>query len=296
MIARSAKVGKPLVLAGLVMFLSGLATLPAEADPAMWVVKDPDSTIYLLGTIHVMKPDADWRTPKLEEALKASAEYWMEADISEDAAIAQTYILNFGFDHEHPLAEKLKAADYAKLIAVAKSFDLPADKFADMRPWFADMALTQAQVKSLGYDPEQGVDITLEREAKAAGKPVKTFETATEQLGFISGLPEKAAAEMLVQDINNLDKGNKQVDAMMAAWQAGDVKALQKVGFNDVRTDAPGYYEIMIVKRNKAWVKTIESMLQGSGTAFIAVGCGHLIGPDSVPAQLKAAGYRVERY
>ena len=56
----------------------------SPADPAMWVVKDADSTVYLLGTIHVMKPGVKWRSDKLDAALKISDEYWMDADVIQD--------------------------------------------------------------------------------------------------------------------------------------------------------------------------------------------------------------------
>ena len=280
--------------------LLGLAPLGIEAhaahsDPAMWVVRDADSTVYLLGTIHVMKPETDWRSAKIEAALKSSGEYWMEANV-DDPAVIQTYVLNFGYDRQHPLAEKLKPADYKQLVAVAQRYRLSADRLANMRPWLATMALSQAQIMNLGYDPGQGADVTLQHEAEADGKPIKTFETASEQLGFISGLPEDFAAEMLVSTVKELDRGSQQIDALETAWRKGDAKAIEKIGFADMRKEAPGFYEGFIVKRNTAWVKTIETMMQGSGTAFVAVGAGHLVGPDSVPAKLQADGFKVERY
>jgi len=255
----------------------GAAADPAQSDPAMWVVKDADSTIYLLGTIHVMKPGTDWRSAKIETALKSSGEYWMEANV-DDPAVIETYVLNFGYDRQHPLAEKLKPADYKQLLAVAERYHLPADRLAGMRPWLATMALSQAQIARLGYDPAQGVDVTLQ------------------QLGFISGLPEDFAADMLVSTVKELDRGNEQIDALENAWRQGDARAIEKIGFADMRKEAPGFYEGFIVKRNTAWVKTIEAMMQGSGTAFVAVGAGHLVGPDSVPAKLQADGFKVERY
>ena len=76
---------------------------------------------------------------------------------------------------------------------------------AQMRPWLATLTLTRAQVASVGYDPELGVDRTLEKEAAAAGKEIRAFETASEQLGFLSGMPDKVAAEMLIQTLDELD-------------------------------------------------------------------------------------------
>ena len=91
----------------------------AAADPAMWVVKDADSTVYLLGTIHVLKPGVQWRSEKLDAALKSSDEFWMEADLQADPAIVQTYALNFGMDSQKSLSSAVGDANFAKFVDLA---------------------------------------------------------------------------------------------------------------------------------------------------------------------------------
>ena len=284
------------VLGMLSLTLTVFCGARAEADPAMWVIKDADSTVYLLGTIHVLKPGTDWRSEKLDAALKSSSEYWMEADIVQDVAVAQTYALNFGTDTRHPLAEKIGEANYAKLVALLERLKIPNTQLPQTRPWLATLALMRAQVMSDGYDPALGVDQTLENEAMAEGKPVKAFETASEQLGFFAHMPEIEASEMLIQTMNELDQGGQLVDEMATAWLAGDVKALQKLANERMRKEAPLLYDLILVQRNTRWVKQIDTMLKGSGTQFIAVGTAHLIGPDSVPEKLRKLGYKIERY
>jgi uncharacterized protein YbaP (TraB family) len=268
----------------------------AAADPAMWVVKDADSTVYLLGTIHVLKPGVSWRSEKLDAALKSSDEYWMEADIEADPAIAQTYAMNFGMDSRRSLAEAVGEANFAKVLDVAKRYDIPTDQLHRMRPWLATMVLMRAQVVGTGYDPELGVDRTLEKEAVAAGKPVKPFETVSEQFGYLADMPDKIAAEMLIQTLDEVEEGMKIVDALEAAWLAGDVKQLQRIGPDKMRKEAPELFDAMLMRRNTKWVKQIDTMLKGSGTQFIAVGAAHLVGKDSVPDQLGKLGYKVQRY
>lgn len=268
----------------------------AAADPAMWVVKDADSTVYLLGTIHVLKPGVSWRSEKLDAALKSSDEYWMEADIEADPAIAQTYAMNFGMDSRRSLASTVGEANFAKFLELAKGYDIPTEQLHQMRPWLASMLLARAQVVSTGYDPELGVDRTLEREAMTAGKPIKPFETASEQLGYLAEMPDKIAAEMLIQTLDEVEEGVEIVDELQAAWLAGDVKQLQRIGPDKMRKEAPELFDAILVRRNTNWVKQIDAMLKGSGTQFIAVGAAHLVGKDSVPDQLGKLGYKVQRY
>jgi uncharacterized protein YbaP (TraB family) len=268
----------------------------AAAEPAMWVVKDADSTVYLLGTIHVMKPGVKWRSEKLDAALKSSSEYWMEADLQADPAIVQTYALNFGMDSRTPLASSLGEANFEKLVELAKRYNIPTRDLHQMRPWLASMVLAHAQMTSVGFDPELGVDRTLQKESMAAGKAIKPFETASEQLGYLAEMPDKVAAKMLVQTLNEVDAGEEIVDALQTAWLAGDVKQLQEIGPDRMRKEAPEVFDAMLKRRNDNWVKQIETLMKGSGTQFIAVGAAHLLGKDSLPDQLAKLGYKVQRY
>ena len=79
--------------AGAAALLAAVAlALPAAADPAMWVVRDKDSTIYVLGTVHILKPETVWRSPAIEKALAGSSELWIEVD-TDDAALMQSLAL-----------------------------------------------------------------------------------------------------------------------------------------------------------------------------------------------------------
>ena len=53
-------------------------------------------------------------------------------------------------------------------------------------------------------------------------------------------------------------------------------------------------YKVLLVDRNTDWADQIQTLLQGSGTAFIAVGAAHLTGDDSVQSILKSRGVAVE--
>jgi hypothetical protein len=286
------------LLAAFLLFL-GVPTA-AFADPAMWVVKQKDSTVYLLGTVHALKPGVDWRSPKLEDAFKSSGEYWMEADIQEDPAIAGTYVLNFGTDSRHPLSEKLSANDYALFVKLAGDRGLTEERVRFARPWFATLLLTGQVFDDKGFDPMNGVDRALETDAKQSGKSVKTFETSAEQLGFLAHLPPEVELGMLTETLQELRIGAKssgdELDALSAAWLAGDTKGLGSAGFQQMHTEAPEVFDALITQRNANWVPKIDTLLKTPGTYFVAVGAGHLIGKGGVPELLKAKGYKVERY
>jgi uncharacterized protein YbaP (TraB family) len=286
----------------LLAFLLLLLGIPAAAfaDPAMWVVKSKDSTVYLLGTIHALRPGVNWRSDKLAAAFGASSQYWMEADIQEDPAIAGTYVLNFGTDSRHPLSEKLTADDYTLFLESVAKQGLDEGRVRFVRPWFATLLLTGQAVGGGGYDSMNGVDRALETDAKQAGKTVKTFETPAEQLGFLAHLSPEVELAMLVDSLHALRGGGKagtdELDALSAAWLAGDTKGLGAAGFVKMRTDSPEMYDVIITRRNAAWVPKIADLMKTPGTYFIAVGAAHMLGKGGVPELLKAKGFKVERY
>jgi uncharacterized protein len=287
----------------LLLSLLLLLGLPAGAlaDPAMWVVKDDDTTIYLLGTIHVLKPGVNWRSDKLTSAFQASSEYWMEADIQEDPAIAGTYALNFGTDSRKPLSERLSADDYALFVKLITARGMSEGRVRFIRPWLATLLVTGEAFSNSGYDPMNGVDRALETDAKTAGKTVKTFETPAEQLGFFAHLPPEVELAMLVQSLGAARSAvakaeTPELDALSAAWLAGDTDGLGAAGFQELRKQAPEIFDVIITKRNAAWVPKIAELMKSPGTYFIAVGAGHLIGKGGVPELLKAKGFKVDRY
>src|ERR1035441_8702295 len=88
---------------------------PAAANPAWWQVKGVHGTLYLLGSVHVMKPNVQWESPRLKAALDASDELYLEIANADDTAAMAPLALQFGMDMDHPLSSKLSKDDVALL-------------------------------------------------------------------------------------------------------------------------------------------------------------------------------------
>ncbi|HEY9218651.1 MAG TPA: TraB/GumN family protein, partial [Phenylobacterium sp.] len=92
---------------------------PAAAAPAMWVVRDADSEIFLFGTMHALKPGLDWRTPAYDAAYAKAKAVWFEAEADPiDPAQIRDLIARYGVDPDQPLSRKLSARQLAELRAV----------------------------------------------------------------------------------------------------------------------------------------------------------------------------------
>jgi uncharacterized protein YbaP (TraB family) len=283
--------------------LAGLAALgvlalgPAAAEPALWSVKDGNSAIYLFGTIHVLKSGLDWQSPKIAKAFGDSGEVWLELT-DDDAPAMQPLVASLGLDPAHPLSGKLSAGDLARVDGAAKAAGIPLGELAfdAMRPWLVAISLTTLPIVQAGFDPNLGADHILKQQALAAGKTLRGFETAERQLHFFADLPPAEELEMLQSTLDEVAEGPAKIKEMADAWLNGDVPSIGKLFAEFSEPKYRALYQTLIVARNQAWADALAKRLKtGSGISFVAVGAGHLVGPDSLIAALARRGITVER-
>ncbi|TKD51205.1 TraB/GumN family protein [Sphingomonas baiyangensis] len=266
----------------------------SESDPALWVVKDADTTIYLFGTIHVLKPGLSWFDDAVRTAFDASDEVVLEMVTPDDAAM-QKLILATAVNASGPsLPDKLPADKRETYVQALRGVDLPANAFDRVDPWFAATNLSLLPLMKLGYNPAEGVEMKFTAAAKAGGKPITGLETAEEQIGILDGLPEPAQIGMLLSTIDQLDETQTMIENMVGAWSAGDPDRLAAV-MNEGMRDTPEVSKALLADRNARWATWIEQRMRQPGTVFVAVGAGHLAGADSVQTMLAARQIAVER-
>ncbi|WP_230769404.1 TraB/GumN family protein [Sphingomonas sp. Leaf4] len=265
-----------------------------DADPALWVVKDKDTTIYLFGTIHVLKPGLSWFDEAVKTAFDKSNEVVLEIPMPTPEQ-AQAAVMKSAVNMTGPkLSEKLPAAErpaYAKAVADA---GLPEGALEPLDPWFAASTLMLVTLQKQGYDPASGAEQTISAAAKAAGKPVTGLETLEQQFGFFDSLSDAAQVTFLTETVKELPKAGQMIDTMVADWAKGDPVALAAT-MNAEMVDTPELKRVLLTDRNARWAKWIEDRMARPGTVFIAVGAGHLAGDGSVQDALKRYKLRATR-
>ena len=263
--------------------------------PAMWVIRDEDSTIYLYGSFHMLKPTTAWGQAHVDAAFASADEIWFELTDQDDAAQAAGLIQEFGLSPDRSLSSLLPAEDLANLDAVAKTFGASAQAFDGMRPWFVSMQLAVIQLMIGGFDPNIGVEKVLMARAQELGKPIKGFESMREQIQIMAGISEEGQVQMLRSTLEELTKTPEQMAKLAEAWATGDVEEIERQIVIEMKAMQPDAYDAMLTRRNANWVSQIKTILAGSGTVFVAVGAGHLAGEDSVQSLLAAEGIQSER-
>jgi len=261
-----------------------------DADPALWVIKDKDTTIYLFGTIHVLKPGLSWFDDGVKKAFDASGQVVLEL-VMPDAEAMKALIMAKGIAHDGTtLTQKMPEAKRPALARALADLGLPANAFDTMEPWYAATNLSLLPLMKKGYDVSNGPEQSITKAAAAQGKPVKGLETAEEQLNIFHSLSMPAQVAFLSSTIDELPKLDATMTKMVDSWAKGDPDALGKT-LNDDLDSSPEVKKALLVDRNKRWAFWISNRMKEPGTVFIAVGAGHLAGKDSVMEQLK--GYRL---
>jgi uncharacterized protein YbaP (TraB family) len=267
----------------------------AEEGPALWRVRDDDSEIFLLGTVHVLPKDVHWQTPKLMKAFASAEIVYFETPTDEGtsrevAALVQRYGFNppgktLSFQLEPPLR--------TQLVRVAGNLNFPLTELERMRPWFASLNLSLALLAKEGNLREAGVEAVLEREAMRLGKERRYFETAEEQISLLAGLSQSSQIRLLRSTLRQIEEdpaASAQLDDLWAQGRAAELATLLEGMISEA---GPEVERALLTKRNENWTAVIDRLMQGKGRIFIAVGAAHMAGPKGVPALLEARGYKV---
>lgn len=268
---------------------------PPAVAPALWVVRDADSTLYLFGTLHLMRPDTVWRSDRINAAFDSASELVLEVADPNDTSTVIPLVQAYGLSPDRPLSSLLSPAELARLDTAARSMGQSAAQMDPMRPWLATVMLSSAPTLRAGFAPDSGVDLVLRAAAVADGKTVSGLETPEVQIRMLSGFPEEGQLVALRRALDAFDAAPVELANLVDAWSRGDIDAIEAGSITPMRARSERLYQALLVERNQAWADQIEARLQGTGTTFIAVGVLHLTGEDSVQRLLAARGVTVER-
>jgi uncharacterized protein len=287
-----------------------------EPDPAIWLLSDEDTRIYLFGTIHVLPEGFRWRSDRLDGIVTAADELVVETtdegeEPPEDGAIAG---LLKSLDDRPRMSERLSPANGPKWRALGKRLGLDADYFDRLPPLLGLFGIaTMLDLQATGAEVDYGVETVLEAEFLAADKPIGSIESAAGVLGSLLAADDAALIEELDRDLARWD--GMSLDSMLAtyaseeedggaeelellwqehAWARGEEVDLGEDAFGDTAFGRL-ITGLLLDNRNRAWAGWLENRLAEPGTVLVAVGAAHLAGENSVQAMLTERGLATER-
>ena len=269
----------------------------AGAAPALWLVKNDRTQIYLFGTLHALPPQMSWRTPLYDQAYGRAGTVWFEAAVDQaDPLTVGNIVARYGVDPDRPLSQKLPAATLAQL---RRETDLT--RIDHLRPWAAALMLSMQPALGRGASVAAGADLVMTREARTEAKRIRTFETLEDQARLFANLSEPAEVGYLTEVIR--ERGDRPrlslgptPESLQSAWLDGDLGKLGPRLVGEMQRENPAFYEALLKRRNLAWADALtREMAEGSGVELVNVGALHMVGEDGLPALMAARGFSVTR-
>ena len=294
---RASRALLPILLSSAAVGTAATPAKPAlpDAEPAMWMVKDADTTIYLFGTFHALDGKTDWFNDEVRQAFDASQDVVLEIITPDDPAAMRPALMKHAFDRSgRTLTSKLSPAGRTALVAALKKHGMPANALDQFKPFFASLTLATLQFGKLGMGAEHGSEEVIKKAIKGTAKKLGSVETVDEQLAMLDALPEAEQIRLLELALTEIDTMGPEITAMLAAWNRGDAAAVAKMIHKSDR-ESPALFKLMFTDRNARWTRWVDKRLDSPGTVFMAVGAGHLAGDRSLVAMLKREGRRVKR-
>lgn len=292
-----------LVLFLTAIFIATAAPLQAKtaavqqgAKSCLWSVETQSNKIYILGSLHLLKPDDYPLSATIDKAYADSQLVVFETDIEkmqQPEMLMKIQELSLYPEGEN-LLQHIDTSTRKLLQKKMADLGLPLSIYVRFKPWLVATDLAVRQLNQLGFNPIYGVDVYFFNKAKADGKEVGFLEPAEFQINLLGNMVAQDQNDFLSQTLKDLEVVNDLAGDLIRAWKDGDAAKLHELLYKSFR-DYPELYERLLIQRNRKWIKEIEGAMHRSKNVLFVVGAGHLVGPQSVVDLLQKKGYSVNQ-
>jgi uncharacterized protein YbaP (TraB family) len=269
----------------------------AYAETSLWRIQNDSSTLYLGGTIHVLR-SSDYPLPKeFHKAYEDAAAVIFETDLGKFNRLETQQILMSKGMYKDGLSLKkvLSSQAYNYLKKYCDEAGIPIASLNQLKPPIIVLMLLALELKKIGID-HKGIDLYFYQKATADGKKKAGLETVDKQIEFITSMGEGNENDFIVHSIRDLHKTRQIITRLIDGWKEGNVKLLSELFLEQLKTDFPALFKTLVVDRNRAWLPKIEAYLQTPQKELVLVGVGHLVGEDGIIQDLKKRGYKVKKF
>lgn len=262
----------------------------------LWEVRGASNSIYLLGSIHLLRRQDHPLPSVIESAYQDAEAVIMEIDMDDlDPLQAQAAFNSFGvIQGNSTLREMMGEKDYRRAIRAAAEIDIPLDMLAKTEPWYAAVTVEMMALGRIGFDPTLGIETYIMSKASEDGKPIEGLETIEEQLGFLDGLSLQAQREMLLSTLEESAALAEIMDDLIVAWRHGDLEFLESEMLQSI-AEHDELNQVLVTDRNARWARHIDTLLDDRDDYLIVVGALHLVGVNGVPSLLARKGVPIQQ-
>ena len=268
-----------------------------EAKSLLYKTSSSTSTVYILGSIHLAKPEIYPLDKVIEQAYNSSdvLVVALDAESPESAMAMQTAMVQLGmYPNGKSLKTELSAQTYKQLQAYAVKTGLPLQMLEQMRPWVVILQLSVMEMMRLGYSPELGIDKHFVDQAKRDKKSILALETIEEQMALLSKDDKEYQDKLLRYTLESMSEMEPMLNRLSSSWKNGDAKAIEKMFLLSMQDDnnVKEIYDELVTKRNYKMTEKIVGYLKTKKDYFVVVGAGHVIGKEDIVDLLQKRGYK----
>jgi uncharacterized protein len=280
----------------LALGLLGCLTEAAHAASPVWAIHGDHNTVYLAGSVHLLKTTDSALPAAFDRAYAGSRALVMELDLGKvDAGEAAAWMAQHGMLPEGTnLKKALGDARYQRVSVEAERLGLPLEMVGQFAPWVLGLQLMEMQYAKAGFASESGVEQQLEHRAQADGKVTSGLETLEEQLGYFETLTPEQQAKFLDLVLNDLHEVDSDTQEVIRAWRVGDAAKLAAL-LSDEYRQFPALYQLLVTNRNKHWEPQLQQLLHEKDNYFVVVGALHLVGDGGLLELLRKDGFKIEQ-
>ncbi len=267
----------------------------SQKSHIFWKAQSTQNTVYLLGSIHVLRAEDYPLAPEVYDAFQQVSTVMFEVDLEGlSSPESQMNMLKKGFlPPGQNLQSMLSGENYETAKQGMAELGMNIEAFDRMKPWMAATAITAMELQKLGFESALGVDRHFFQKAQQDGKTIVGLESIEFQLSLLDNLSSSVQELFLLQSLEDLKNIQERIRDLVQAWTEGDVPTLE--GILSSMKEYPELYDALVVQRNNDWLPQIETALQEAKPVLIVVGTLHLIGKDGLVQALKAKGYTLQQ-
>jgi uncharacterized protein len=272
-----------------------LGSLTAHAGSPVWAIHGDHNTVYLAGSVHLLKAGDSKLPPAFDHAYSGSKAIVMELAIDKvDPMQTATWMMEHGMLKEGTTLRSVIGEDrYRRVSAESERLGVPMEAADMLEPWALGLQLLELQYMQLGFDPQEGVEQQLQHRAQADGKPISGLETMDDQLGVLQGMSYPDQAKFLDLVVTEMHDVESETQSVVTAWRNGDSAKLAAL-LSDEYKSFPALYRLLVSDRNKRWIPQIEKLLHENQDYFVVVGALHLVGDGGLLELMRRDGFKAE--
>ena len=282
-------------------------TLP-ESKHFFWKVSDENSSVWVLGSIHLADSTLYPLAPVIDSAFAHADELAVELNMNDEEVVKEVGEQSAaqGLLTEGTLRDLLPQDMWNTVDSLCTAWNVPIVMIEKTRPWLAAMTLSSYAFMQAGLNPEYGIDYVLLDRAAMDGKAIVGLETAEEQISALADTTESDSAGVyyLKTTLHEIAEFESLVSNLMHAWKTGDDEMLRRL-LDDGEEEVPlqeskfkdEFEQRIYVNRNAKMADSIATFLREDRKVFVVVGVAHLaLEKDNVIETLRKRGFRIERF